>query len=865
MLNDGRNSPPPGPLSIAALRRQADHRLKHFSDDGDEEDDDDSVAALPRASSTNSPPARSARRPTGSLPSSDPRNREVDLIIKRAERVITSYDFDTNAKRNDAKRAGKTSAEADAATTKQQRERVGELVDDYTSKCRQRQMLLSEVDDGAMELSRLSSREMIKHVRDDDAVSEDDDEEQEREGVQLKRAAAAVGSEIYDTMSDQVAKVKRLHGDEVKHLVEELRTLLDRATKAEAKLSLGTAGAERARERAEADFDVVVGDLAILEDEVKRLKARQRKHEVVGKMQGLFGKATKGADAAELTRLLTEERQRSARLEEVIVAAEEQAVERTGRVSGALSDEIQAKEQALGKLAETSAALNDSTERAKALEASNEELQKHVTATDARIEKLNASHAEAIREAREQLEAEVLKAGDAAKTINEMRFMLAKMDSDTKALMQASASSKLELEELRAKLALTESNLGKQRAQVTTLRMRAAAAMEEVRWTREQMSKAGSGPEALMEMEEAFSAVRKRFKIEHEVTCSELRLVEMESAEGVDEVTAQMAAASRIGQREGGIKEGIFRSEVVDAEKAMRGMEIVIEELKARLEQAAADSEVAAKAAEQRESELWLEAEREREERVEAEIARRMGAGGSASGEANPDDENAVIREWTHEKLANYRMLEARLAAYEEKYGSDLEGAPPAPAPAPPVIVDAADGAVAMLALSDEVERSEQEQADAKDAMARVGAALDKIVPNMANAAAAFEELFACFGAGGWHEANAPLAAAVAAWSGEGSPSSVMEHGPEHLLARTAELESYLGGGQREGHGPGRDSGGGVCEANELRAAPAGGAALACASHPPMGHRLQRPSRKGWGGLWRRRRAGRDLPSRGGG
>ena len=55
------------------------------------------------------------------------------------------------------------------------------------------------------------------------------------------------------------------------------------------------------------------------------------------------------------------------------------------------------------------------------LEAKAAELQKHVDATDVTIEKLNVSHAQAIRDAKSQLEAESAEKQDHAQTVREMR------------------------------------------------------------------------------------------------------------------------------------------------------------------------------------------------------------------------------------------------------------------------------------------------------------------------------------------------------------------------------------------------------------------------------------------------------------
>ena len=133
---------------------------------------------------------------------------------------------------------------------------------------------------------------MIRRVRDDDPETEDDEEEQQRETTIVAREAGAVGEQLYSSISEQVERVQRLHTEEVKGLVAELRSTLARAEKAEEATSSGSSIAERAKERAEADLAVVLEDFGGLEEEVLRIKARQRKHEVVGKMQGLFARAS---------------------------------------------------------------------------------------------------------------------------------------------------------------------------------------------------------------------------------------------------------------------------------------------------------------------------------------------------------------------------------------------------------------------------------------------------------------------------------------------------------------------------------------------------------------------------------------------
>ena len=104
-------------------------------------------------------------------------------------------------------------------------------------------------------------------------------------------------------------------------------------------------------------------------------------------------------------------------------------------------------------------------------------------------------------------------------------------------------------QELRDKLAATESKLGQQRAQVATLRMRSAAAFEEVRWTREQMSKASDSGAALIEAEQQFNSVRKRLRAEQE----EARLAAEPdaAAETGDAETSPDAPAGEAGEAAG--------------------------------------------------------------------------------------------------------------------------------------------------------------------------------------------------------------------------------------------------------------------------------------------------------------------------
>jgi hypothetical protein len=79
-----------------------------------------------------------------------PTDRLVADILARAERALADYDFDREVEVEEGE------------ATSSQRQRVEDLVDDYETKCRQRQYLLSEADDGCHAMTQHSSKEAVR-------------------------------------------------------------------------------------------------------------------------------------------------------------------------------------------------------------------------------------------------------------------------------------------------------------------------------------------------------------------------------------------------------------------------------------------------------------------------------------------------------------------------------------------------------------------------------------------------------------------------------------------------------------------------------------------------------------------------------
>ena len=67
----------------------------------------------------------------------------------------------------------------------------------------------------------------------------------------------------------------------------------------------------------------------------------------------------------------------------------------------------------------------------------------------------------------------------------------ARWQVEQRASIDASSGARAECDELRARLLIAEEKLAEQRAKVASLKMRAAAASDEVKLTREKMAKSG--------------------------------------------------------------------------------------------------------------------------------------------------------------------------------------------------------------------------------------------------------------------------------------------------------------------------------------------------------------------------------------
>ena len=462
--------------------------------------------------------------------------RDAAEIIKRAERAITSYES-SSSKSGYPRRSVALSAEEQLAAEaeerdrrqQEQRQRLEDLVYDFDTSIRKRQHVLSSAEDEAQALQEQSSREAVARVRDRESDESDDEEELKREGVQLIRSAPAVGETLTSQMAEQVglgaaaardAGGRDVQGDAPARRARRRGGGQDRRRDDEL---------DRALARAESDLAVALESLRAVEEECARLKARGKKHEVVGKMQNAFGKARGGADVAELRRQLAEARAANAELEEAVVASQDVTEEKHAKLGEALNEAIGAKEAAREKLA---AAESELATTAAALSTRDEQLGEARTSLRAAEGKLEAAIEGHIREMvdmKELLKAEEAKHAEARKAADELQRRMGRNEAEMAERREADGAREAETDELRRRVQKAEGALAEEKAKVATLRMRAAAAIEEVKWTREQAAKSKAiRPETIVELEEAYRDQKQRLLTEVAVMATSMGEVEAE-------------------------------------------------------------------------------------------------------------------------------------------------------------------------------------------------------------------------------------------------------------------------------------------------------------------------------------------------
>ena len=126
---------------------------------------------------------------------------------------------------------------------------------------------------------------------------------------------------------------------------QQVRALAERTARDEASAQTSGASASRQLARLESDNAALAEDLAMVEDEARRMRQRQQKFETVSKMQGLLRKGMGAASVDELQRLLFEQRQRAERLEDAVLALQEKGEERQSGLAIALENEISTREK----------------------------------------------------------------------------------------------------------------------------------------------------------------------------------------------------------------------------------------------------------------------------------------------------------------------------------------------------------------------------------------------------------------------------------------------------------------------------------------------------------------------------------------
>ena len=426
-------------------------------------------------------PSNVASASTSAAAPSSAHQNELEGILQRAGVVLSKY-FEAGH-------------EADAGQLKQMESALERLLDEISTRSRHRQHALNDADDGSNALIQHSSHEAVQREReresDADDDDDDDDEGEPTERRTLMRTGKVVAEEIHTQMSLQMNSLATTHAATTAMLQAQIEELTRRGgTEAADKLAV----AERARERSEADLVAVVGELQRVEDLAKALSQRQRKSETVGKMQGLMrkGMAAAGSDkSAELQSQLAEERARAAALEDSIIAMQEQMTDASRGSMSALTDELNAKESLTARMSELSGELSAANDHRAQLEADLLAAREQASRTEDRLTNAQRVHSDEIAAAQENIRKEMSKAGKMSEELKQISSRMTAMEKHTKEMQESTAVFQEEAESLRSKCDKKDEQLASLRQQVTALKLRFAAAMEEVRNSREQLEKSG--------------------------------------------------------------------------------------------------------------------------------------------------------------------------------------------------------------------------------------------------------------------------------------------------------------------------------------------------------------------------------------
>ena len=315
----------------------------------------------------------------------DAKIKELQGILKRAEKALSDYESNADDESVDMATA--------VTQLKGMREALEALLDDFTSRCRRRDRALDDADDAQQGLAWSSSAEVVMHERDRDTDTEDDEDDKDSEPTRLLvRTGGELGQQIGSQMAQQLKQLGRVHAEAQEVLQTQIRELVQRVTSLAGNMESRYGSAARSLERAQADGIALTEELANLENEIRRMRARQKKHETVSKMQGMM-RASRGNNAAELQQLLLEERAKTERLESSIVAMQETFDEQQARVVSTLNDEISAKERLGGRVAELSGELEAERARAAQLDSAVAEARAQTAKAEERVKRLQQVHA----------------------------------------------------------------------------------------------------------------------------------------------------------------------------------------------------------------------------------------------------------------------------------------------------------------------------------------------------------------------------------------------------------------------------------------------------------------------------------------
>ena len=513
------------------------------------------VAAAPGAADVSAEPRKKTAE-----------DREAELTIKRAERILKDYEFKA--------RGGRTH-ETEEALFQEMHQVLMKLLGEFSTQCENRDKALNEVDDSTLELARSSSPEVMREMRERElgpGDEYDDDEEESGHGREHgKLIKEKSGASLGDLMATQIARLGETHREGTSLLRKRMEALQKRAEDAEDALKAGKGDLMRNLERAQAEVGVLSDALRSVEDEARRMRERQRKSETVGKMQGLLQRG-RGDRVGELTKLLEESRSQCHGLEEACLAIQEQAEEQQTRMGKALIAEMSAKEELQEQLALANGELAALKERNAILERENKDAKEALRGAEGMLERLHASHAEAVAQEKRRLAEEVALTGRMTVEMSQKRNLLNEMERQAAEMAEAMAAHKASNEALEKRCEEAEAKLAETRAKLVALQMRSGAAVEELKRTKESLlgNLGGASTEA-----QRLKVELERMQSEGERSAFEVKLLSGVVREA--EATADAASGGAL-SRAAALEE---RAQAAEATAA--AMTVRVEELEADL------------------------------------------------------------------------------------------------------------------------------------------------------------------------------------------------------------------------------------------------------------------------------------------